>query len=443
MIKLQRLLKNSIKEIDILEEYYTEQHITTIKYIEKEMEQYKYGLAIYKFLCGRIHKEEKPPCMNEDDERFISEELIIMEDEYDKEKVEYKLKNQEKYAEKYELDPVIAERKCASLIERPEILNNSVIIMLLIRYESIISNIYKKLLIAFPNAYLKDKSITYDELISFNSDIEEIKKAFIDSEIDEFMRKPLKEWYTTFEQKHGLHFDFADEFEHFKEIYYRRNVVVHNQGRANSVYLSGVSSKYACEIGERLVPSKDYLLEAIDCTRIVVIETILGLIKLASDKSDVVDTLFSIGFRYMLENKWTVSKYIFNALMNLGGQNDADLWRTKVNYFICCKNIEGLDNIRATVEKEDTSLMVDRLAIAKPALLDEFTEVTKILENIIGKEISVNSIKTWPMFIQYRESNEYSKLVERHKDLFEIETCSTQEIICLSEQEKKRQTQAL
>ena len=78
----------------------------------------------------------------------------------------------------------------------------------------------------FPEAYLKDKSITYSELVSLNSDIEDIKAAFIESEIDEFMRKPLKDWYNTFEQKHKIHFKFGDEFEQFKEIYYRRNVVV-------------------------------------------------------------------------------------------------------------------------------------------------------------------------------------------------------------------------
>ena len=124
--------------------------------------------------------------------------------------------------------------------------------------------------------------------------------------------------------------------------------------------------------------------------------------------------------------------------MKLDGQNEADLWYNKVNYFVSCKNINGVDSIRNKVEKVDTSLMGDKLAIAKPALLDDFTEVTRILENILGKQISVNNVKTWPIFIQYRESNEYKKLVDKHKDLFEIETCSAEEITCLSEQEKKR-----
>ena len=73
-----------------------------------------------------------------------------MEDENDNKKVQYKLKNPEKYSKEYELDPIIAERKTSSLIKQKQILNESVIIMLVIRYESIISQIYKKLLIAFP-----------------------------------------------------------------------------------------------------------------------------------------------------------------------------------------------------------------------------------------------------------------------------------------------------
>lgn len=440
MMKLLKILDKAINQIDILEEYYKEQYNTTIIHVKKEMDKYKYGLAIYKFLCGRIHNEEKPRCMNEFEEKFISEELIIMEDENDKKSVQYKLKNPEKYAEKYELDPIVADRKSVSLIEQAAILNDSVIIMLIIRYEGIISKIYRELLMTFPDAYLKDKSITYSELISFNSNIEEIKKTFIDAEVDEFMRRPLKEWYSIFEQKHKLHFDFTDEFEQFREIYYRRNVVVHNQGRANNSYLNGVSSKYTCEIGKRLTPSQKYLLDALDCTRIVVIGTILGLMKISSDKSDVIEELFSIGFRYMTEKKWAVSKYIFNALMNLEEQSDADLWCYKVNYYISCKNIDGIDAIRASVEKIDTSLMDSRLAIAKPALLDDFAEVTRILEKIIGKDISVNAIKTWPMYIQYRDSREYSELVERHKDLFEIESCSADEITCLSEQEAEKST---
>lgn len=436
-MKLVRILNKAIEEIDILEEYYKEQYNTTSRHVKEEMDKYKYGLAIYKYLCGRIHNEKEPHCMNEGEKKFIAEELVVIEDENESDDVQYKLKEPEKYIDKYELDPFVAEKRSGSLIKQTITLNESVIIMLLIRFESIISEIYKELLIAFPDAYLKDKSITYSELISLNSDIEEIKKAFIDSEIDEFMRRPLKEWYSTFEQKHKCHFNSGEDFEQFREIYYRRNVVVHNQGRANSSYLNNVSEKYTCEIGANLTPTHKYLLDAIDCTRIAILETVLGLMKICSDNAEVREFLFSIGFRYMTENKWKVSKYIFNILMNIKGQSEVDLWLNKVNYYVSCKNLEGIDTIRTAVEKIDISVMTSRLAIAKPALLDDFDEVTRILDDLIGNGIDANDIKSWPMFIQYRESGEYPKLIERHKDLFEIETYSASEIICLSNQEAK------
>lgn len=431
-MRISGLLNRALRDIDILEEYYSEQYESTIKHLKKEHEKYKYGLAIYKFLCGRLHEEENPQCMNKSEEKFISEEVEIVEDKQEKKSLQYKLRAPEKYA-KYELDPIIANRKLVSLLEQPDILNDSIIILLLIKYENIISEIYRKLLKTFPDAYLKEKSITYSKLISMNSNIDEIKKAFIESEIDDFMRRPLKEWYAIFEQKHKLHFEFGEEFERFKEIYYRRNVVVHNKGIANSLYVEGVSDKYKCDIGTCLAPTESYLNNAFDCTRIVLVETFLGITKLAEDKENITNELFMFGYDYMLKKKWVVSKYIFKALCGLNEQNDADKWINTVNYYISCKNLEGFDSVRKEVENMDTSLMKLRLAIAKPALLNDNYKVSSILEKIIGSDISVNEIKTWPLLLQYRESEEYKDFMNKHADSFEIESCSSDDISCLSE----------
>ena len=96
----------------------------------------------------------------------------------------------------------------------------------------------------------------------------------------------------------------------------------------------------------------------------------------------------------------------------------------------------GCDIIRTEVEKIDTSLMASSLAIANPALLNEFDKVSEILEDIIGKEIDVSSVKTWPLFIQYRQSNEFQEFISKHKDLFEVETCSAEDVSCLSEKKE-------
>ena len=432
------LLSSALRDIDSLEEYYSKQHISTVRYVTKGLDKNKYGLAIYKFLCGRIHGEEKAHCLNDDEEKFISDELEIIEDADDKSMVQYKLKDADKFAE-YELDPHLAEEKTIYLMEQPVILNNSVIIMLLIKYENAISALYEELLRTFPEAYLKDKSITYSELVSLNSDIEDIKAAFIESEIDEFMRKPLKDWYNTFEQKHKIHFKFGDEFEQFKEIYYRRNVVVHNRGKSNSSYINGVAESYKCDVGKRLTPTSSYLKMAFDCTRIIIIETFLGMTKLLHEKTEFAKKLFVIGYDYMLKSKWKVSKYIFNslALERIDGQSAADIWYSKVNYYVSCKNLDGIDSILSDVEKMDVSLMKPRLALAKPALLDDFSDVSKILEDTINNGMSVKEIKSWPLLLQYRESENYKVFTSTHSEIFEIKTCSAEDVQCISEQNEE------
>lgn len=64
MMELAGVLVKAIEEIDILEECYEEQYSTTVNYIKEEIDKYKYGLAIYKFLCSKAHKEQDPHCIN-------------------------------------------------------------------------------------------------------------------------------------------------------------------------------------------------------------------------------------------------------------------------------------------------------------------------------------------------------------------------------------------
>lgn len=432
-MKLNETLEKALEEMDILEEYYKERYKTTTEFINKEQDKYKFGLAIFKSLCAKLKDEPNPSCLSENEKKFIKDEVEFCDTD-EKDNLNYKLKNPEKYSHNYDLNPLTSVKRVQSLIQHVNLLNDSVIIMLLIRFESFISEIHRNLLIEFPDTYLKDKSIKYSDLISLNSDVNEIMKSFIDSEVDEFMRKPIKDWYKSFEEKHKCKFVFDDEFDHFKEIYYRRNIIVHNQGKANKSYLNGIKNSPTCTSGENLSPSYDYLLDAIDCTRLVIIQTILGLLKICSDKSDrsdVIDSIFLSGYDFMIKNKWKMSKYIFHALMTTQGQSEANSWRNKVNYYISCKNLDGLDSIRDEVNSIDTSLMALDLAVAKPALLDDHAKVTEILDKIVGKEISLHHMKTWPLFNQYRQSDEYQILIDRHRELFELETYSASDINCL------------
>ncbi len=150
-------------------------------------------------------------------------------------------------------------------------------------------------------------------------------------------------------------------------------------------------------------------------------------------EEDLASKFFSIGYDYLLKGRWEVSKYIFHSLNRIGGQTEADIWCNKVNYYVSCKNLDGIDSIRQEIEKMDVSLMKPRMALAKPALLDDYTSITKILEETIDNGISVAEIKSWPLLLQYRKSEEYKEFISNHAENFEIETCSTDDIQCISE----------
>lgn len=54
------------------------------------------------------------------------------------------------------------------------------------------------------------------------------------------------------------------------------------------------------------------------------------------------------------------------------------------------------------------------------ALLDEFDKVSALLEDMIEEEIQVTELEEWPLFIQYRKSDEYGEFKKVHRELFDV-----------------------
>lgn len=124
--------------------------------------------------------------ITEKEQELINEILLeySTEEKDDGYVVKYKLNPEIDYSG-YEMDPQIAKANFIKLIQQPNILNESMIMMLLVKYEEAIAGIYHFLLEAYPEAYLSSKSITYAELVLMESNINEIKERYIDKEIDE------------------------------------------------------------------------------------------------------------------------------------------------------------------------------------------------------------------------------------------------------------------
>lgn len=170
------LLRDALTDIENLQEYYNTQKKYVHQYVKDNVKRYKYGILLDRFFLKKVMDLEEIEITEE--EQKVIDDIISeykIEEKEEGTVVKYKLDPEKNFSD-YEMNPQIARTNFSKLIQQPNILNESMIMMLLVKYEEAIAGIYRYLLEAFPKAYLSDKSITYSEIVSFDSDIEEIKQ---------------------------------------------------------------------------------------------------------------------------------------------------------------------------------------------------------------------------------------------------------------------------
>ena len=426
-MELHFILQNAVLSIESLKDYYFSQIDKMSKDVTKKMYKYIPGTIIDRYLFAKATKQEDL-LDNEVGSKIteFAENLIHDITINEKESVyaiSYKLNDEFAKNSKYELNPTKAARECRKLSERVDILNRSTLILLLIKYEESISNIFKYVISRFPSAYLNDKTLSYSEILEIDSKIDVIKETLLEREVDEIMRSPISNWYKLLKDKHNINFQNIKEyFEEFKEIYYRRNVIVHNNGKVNSSYLNGVDKIYKKNVkcGTPLNIDKEYINRAFDLVYIILYGTILSISDIDKDSYELHDLLHDYAFQHMINNNWQVSLYVYKNLMNKNtpSTSSIDLEMRRINYWISLKNMYGVDKIRAEVSNYDVSAMEGKFKVAKACLLNDFKEINSLLQTYINNQIYPQSIENWPLFIQYRKSSEYKKFKKEHASDF-------------------------
>lgn len=123
----------------------------------------------------------------------------------------------------------------------------------------------------------------------------------------------------------------------------------------------------------------------------------------------------------MLNKEWKLSEHIFSLLKEEKEQSEANRICSKINYWISIKNQGRINEIEKEIQEFDISARSGEFKAAKYALLDDFEMVSEILENVIDNGIPASSIENWPLFLQYRETENYTQFRNAHKDLFAIQ----------------------
>ncbi len=271
----------------------------------------------------------------------------------------------------------------------------------------------------------KDKQFTMDELESFDT-VEDAKTFIIDSKLENIIRSSFQDWIDFLKEKLHLSMGYLnDEIDKLTEIFQRRNIIVHNKGIVNSIYLSKVSDKYSKDVkkGEPIFLDREYLESAIDSLEL---NFTLIAFELWKTKRKDDDTRFKLLSDIIDDNLVKVNwKKVKGYSIFLGNDACCSLWfkmYSKINNWLSYKRMGYFDEIKGKVLAEDFSACTLDFQICQQALLNNNEKVFELMKHgLENNAINFESIEAWPVFEEFREDELYEQL----KELFKLQTFET------------------
>lgn len=263
-----------------------------------------------------------------------------------------------------------------------------------------------------------DRQYTFADVAKFGT-IEEFEKSCIEDRVESIMRGDVASWFDWIDKR--LQIKLADTTRHsdtIVEAFLRRNLIVHNAGIINGIYLAKTKEKIKRPSGSgsgsysvRIRMDQEYILAVIDCLQVAgVILTTRVLQKIGTRDSRVFDTAgvstCTASYEMLRDRRYGAVIDLSNCVGSIGAAS-SDLV-IQVNKWIAMKEVDGIDSIREEVNRWDTSASSMRFLLAKYALLDDFVKASEIVDSILGTaELSESQWRNWPLLQGVREFREH------------------------------------
>jgi hypothetical protein len=306
------------------------------------------------------------------------------------------------------------------------LLYRSALISLISSVEWFLSQILHKHLERHPDASgVKDKLLSLEELKSFNS-IDDARKYLVDLRIDEIMWGNFEDWIKYLSEKVKLSLGYIKPVrEQLIEIFQRRNIVVHNNGIANSTYLYKVPPdlREGISLGQELRISPEYLSKGIDLLESNFILIAAELWKqLEPENASRGDTLTNISFERLTQEKWHVAEGLSFFIKSDKALPDRTQTMGLLNYWQSLKWQDRFIEVKESVTDADFSAKDELYQLARFALLEENSRFFNLLPQVLrNKKLTHEQLSTWPIFRGIRKLNEYSEFVREHGKEFGFE----------------------
>jgi hypothetical protein len=279
----------------------------------------------------------------------------------------------------------------------------------------------------------RDKVFSLEDLRNFDT-LEDARMSLIESKIENILRDSISVWFKCLKEKpFELSLGYLPPYEaELIEITQRRNLLVHNGGIVNSIYMSKVPKEARGDInlGDSIKVSKEYIQKALN-----IFERMFVLIgaelwkKLLPTDEDRSKTLFRISWKHLEAERWDIAEGISYFIMQDKRQPELDQLTGKINYWQSLKWQDRFKDIRIEVEKEDFSAKQQRFSLAQAALLDDEERFFQLLPQTLKTgEVSEQDLREWPLFRKVRATAHFRDLYPKSDPSAELTTIQTTKI---------------
>ncbi|MCM1221017.1 MAG: hypothetical protein NC548_41685 [Lachnospiraceae bacterium] len=317
------------------------------------------------------------------------------------------------------VDPKNARREYNKVEQYEDILVSSTLSNVIIIFERYLESVYEALIFINPKKYFESQKIEIASI--FNKNVRDIVIECVKKEVESNMFDSLKT-LELISQKENININrYRNILDEFEEIYYRRNLYIHNNGVVNGIYLSNIknSFKNGIKVNEKLVTDEIYLRNAINMLYKMVC-TLFYEIQLAYNPKYEKwhSTLGDIGFGLLQNKNYDVAEQIYFILSSYKQLCFRDKAMYRINYINAIKQQGKTDLVKKELSELDVSIATDDYKIAKLCLEDKNKEVYEAIGINYPEPFSADLIRDWPLFINFRESEYYSLFVKEHQDDF-------------------------
>jgi hypothetical protein len=308
-------------------------------------------------------------------------------------------------------------------LDRAELTSRAFLITAISSFEILFGKVVRFVYSRNPAALSKSEhAFTLEELSQYAS-IQEAKESLIAQKIESLLRESVDAWSKWLQRTTNVGMpEIVDGWPEIREVFARRNILVHTDGRVNEHYIRALQTvsidTSELTLGQRIAVNVPYLKDSLE--RFMAFGVLLSFEVwarlLKTEKNEAVRWVLSSQVSLVRHEMWTAVSLISLHLKSVDCQRTQSL-AIRVNGWLASKYLHGVESIRESVESWDISGLSERYAMKRSLLLDLHDEARdRVIHALQEKELTRFEVATNPLFSNFREQYPLESLLVHEED---------------------------